>query len=123
MAKHYDNIIILSPLRYLAFQTLEQYKKYLGTEYSPILISLDGKRKLEDINNYIHDKNIISSTYDSVDILIQIIGKLKNIYLIIDEFHNLSDNNINDINNDMYKILNYNCDKVFVSATPLKVLM
>jgi hypothetical protein len=29
MAKHYDNIIILSPLRYLAFQTLEQYKKYL----------------------------------------------------------------------------------------------
>jgi len=129
MAKHYNNIIILSPLRYLAFQTLEQYKKYLGSEYSPILISLDGKRKLEDINNYIQDKNIISSTYDSVDILIQIIDKLqtqsaqKNIYLIIDEFHNLSDNNINDINNDMYKILNYNCDKIFVSATPLKDFM
>ena len=42
MAKHYNNIIILSPLRYLAFQTLEQYKKYLGTDYEPILISTDG---------------------------------------------------------------------------------
>lgn len=123
MAKHYDNIIILSPLRYLAFQTLEQYKKYLGSNYSPILISLDGKRKLEDINNYIQEKNIISLTYDSVDILIQLISKLKNIYIIIDEFHNLSNNNINDTNNDMYKILNYNCDKIFVSATPLKHFM
>jgi superfamily II DNA or RNA helicase len=123
IAKHYDNIIILSPLRYLAFQTLEQYKKYLGSEYSPILISLDGKRKLEDINNYIKEKNIISSTYDSVDILIKLISKLKNIYLIIDEFHNLSDNQINDIENNMYKILNYKCDKIFVSATPLKNFM
>ena len=134
MAKHYDNIIILSPLRYLAFQTLEQYKKYLGSEYSPILISLDGKRKLEDINNYIKDKNIISLTYDSVDVLIQIIDKLNNIYLIVDEFHNLSDNNINDVTSNMYKILNYSppkvgvyagykCDKIFVSATPLKDFM
>jgi superfamily II DNA or RNA helicase len=123
IAKYYDNIIILSPSRYLALQTLEQYKKYLGTEYSPILISLDGKRKMEDINNYIKDKNIISSTYDSVDIVIQLIGKLNKIYLIIDEFHNLSDNNINDINNDMYKLINYSCDKIFVSATPLKDFM
>jgi hypothetical protein len=57
MAKYYNNIIILSPLRYLAFQTLEQYKKYLGPEYSPILISLDGKRKLEDISNNLEENN------------------------------------------------------------------
>jgi superfamily II DNA or RNA helicase/phage anti-repressor protein len=123
MAKHYDNIIILSPLRYLALQTLEQYKKYLGIEYSPILISVDGKRKIEDINNYIKGKNIISLTYDSADVLIKIINKLKNIYIIIDEFHNLSENNTNNNKNDMYKIINYNCDKIFVSATPLKDFM
>jgi superfamily II DNA or RNA helicase len=123
MAKHYDNIIILSPLRYLAFQTLEHYKIYLGSEYSPILISLDGKRKMDDINNYIKDKNIISSTYDSVDIVIQLLDKLKNIYLIVDEFHNLSNNNINDTNNDMYKIINNTYDKIFISATPLMNFM
>jgi len=120
MAKHYDNIIILSPLRYLAFQTLENFKNYLGREYAPILISIDGKRNIEDIKSYMKDKNIFSSTYDSIDIVIQLINKLQNVYIIIDEFHNLSDNNINDTNNDMYKILNYNCDKIFVSATPLK---
>jgi superfamily II DNA or RNA helicase len=123
MAKHYDNIIILSPLRYLAFQTLEHYKIYLGSEYSPILISLDGKRKMDDINNYIKEKNIISSTYDSVDIVIQLLDKLKNIYLIVDEFHNLSNNNINDKNNDMYKIINNTYDKIFISATPLMDFM
>jgi superfamily II DNA or RNA helicase/phage anti-repressor protein len=123
MAKHYDNIIILSPLRYLAFQTLEHYKIYLGSEYSPILISLDGKRKMDDINNYIKDKNIISSTYDSVDVVIQLLDKLKNIYLIVDEFHNLSNNNINDKNNDMYKIINNTYDKIFISATPLMDFM
>ena len=123
LAKKYDNIIILSPTRYLAFQTLENFKKYLGSKYSPILISLDGKRKLEDINNYLQDKNIISSTYDSVDIVIQIIIKLKNVYLIVDEFHNLSNNNINDTKNDMYKLINYNCNKIFLSATPIKDFM
>ena len=123
MAKHYDNIIILSPLRYLAFQTLEHYKTYLGSEYSPILISLDGKRELCDINNYIKEKNIISSTYDSVDVVIQLLDKLKNIYLIVDEFHNLSNNNINDTNNDMYKIINKKYDKIFISATPLMDFM
>ena len=55
--------------------------------------------------------------------MIQIISKLKNVYIIIDEFHNLSDNNINDTKNDMYKLLNYNCNKIFVSATPLKDFM
>ena len=123
MATHYDNIIILSPLRYLAFQTLENFKKYLGLDYSPILISLDGKRNLDDINSYIKTKNIFSSTYDSVDIIIQLIDKLKNVYIIIDEFHNLSKNNINDTHNDMYKMINNNYDKIFVSATPLKDFM
>ena len=120
LAKHYDNIIILSPLRYLAFQTLEFYKKYLGTSYSPILISTDGKRKLDDITVFIKDKNIISSTYDSVDIVIQLINRLKNVYIIIDEFHNLSDNNINDKENNIYKLINYDCDKIYLSATPIK---
>jgi superfamily II DNA or RNA helicase/phage anti-repressor protein len=120
LAKKYNNIIILSPLRYLAFQTLEYYKKYMDVSYSPILISLDGKRKLGDINAFIKDKNIISATYDSVDIVIQIINKLTNIFIIIDEFHNLSDSNINKAENDMNKLINYNCNKIYLSATPLK---
>ena len=48
----------------------------------------------------IKEKNVISSTYDSCDIIAELINKLENIYIIIDEYHNLSDNNINDVNNN-----------------------
>ena len=123
LAKKYDNIIILSPLRYLAFQMLDYFKKYLGNEYTPILISVDGKRKLDDINNYIKKKNIISSTFDSADLVIQLISKLKNVYLIVDEFHNLSDNNINNKDDNIYKLINCDYNKIFLSATPITNFM
>ena len=119
LAKDYDNIIILSPLRYLTLQTLEHFKKFLGIEYNPILVSTDGKRK----NLIFGKKNIISSTYDSADIVLSSISKLKNVFIIIDEFHNLSDNNINNKNNDIYKLLQTKNNKVFLSATPLKDFM
>jgi superfamily II DNA or RNA helicase len=123
LAKNYDNIIILSPLRYLAYQTLECFKQYLGETYSPILVSHDGKRNIDDINHFIKDKNIISSTYDSADIVVQLITKLQNIYIIIDEFHNLSHNNITEPINNVNKLINYNCDKIYLSATPIKNFM
>ena len=43
-------------------------------------------------------KNVISSTFDSCDIVNILCNDLKNSFLIIDEFHNLSENNINDDN-------------------------
>jgi len=117
LAKDYDNIIILSPLRCLAQQTLEQFKKYMGNSYEPILISIDGTRNIQKINSYIKDKNIFSSTYCSVDIIISIIDKLKNVFIIIDEFHNVSENET------MNKLLNYDCNKIFLSATPIENFM
>ena len=72
IAKYYDNIIILSPLRYLAFQTLEQYKKYLGKEYSPILISLDGKRKIKDIISHGTFVIVLFIKYILINFLIKI---------------------------------------------------
>ena len=59
------------------------------------------------------DKNIISSTYDSCDIINKIISKLDNVLIIIDECHNLTNNNqeINNLIKTDNKIL-------FMSATP-----
>ena len=120
LAKDYDNIIILSPLRSLAQQLLNNFKEYLYNEYNPILISMDGYRNIETINKFIKDKNIISSTYDSSDVIIQIIDKLKNVLLIIDEFHNLSFNNLNNIDDNLYKIINKLEKHLYLSATPIK---
>ena len=123
LGKDYDNIIILSPTRALAQQSLEKFKEYLQTKYNYILISIDGKRKINEINKILKPHNVISSTYDSCDIVNLLIDKLKNCYIIIDEFHNLSINNINDINNEINKLIYKNNNKVFVSATPIKDFM
>ena len=123
LGKDYDNIIILSPTRALTHQTLEKFKEYLGSEYNYMLVSVDGKTKLNELNKIIKTKNVISSTFDSCDVVNQLIGRLKNSFLIVDEFHNLSDNMINDNSNEINKLINKPINKVFVSATPIKDFM
>ncbi len=120
IAKEYDNIIIISPLRFLAKQLLEQiynFSKNDNIDYNPILISLDGER---DINNIIiKNKNIISSTYKSVDVLYEILKKINNTIIIIDEYHNLTENNLNNKDDILYNIITNNNNKIlYLSATP-----
>lgn len=91
IGKLYNNIIIISPTRSLAENSLDKLYEYSNKQYEPLLISMDGSRDVIQINKLIKNKNIISVTYDSVDILNKIIGELNNIFIIIDEYHNLSD--------------------------------
>jgi len=70
------------------------YSKYENTNF--ILINCKAGRKIDNI--VLKDKNIISSTYDSCDIINKIISKLDNVLIIIDECHNLTNNN-QEINN------------------------
>jgi len=120
LAKDYDNIIILSPLRSLAQQLLNNFNQYLNYEYNPILISMDGHRKIDIINTFIKEKNIISSTFDSANILIQFLDKFKNVLLIIDEFHNLSYSNLNNKEDYIYQIRQKLNKQLYLSATPIK---
>ena len=120
LAINYDNIIILSPLRYLAQQTLINMNNYLDGKYNPILISMDGSRNIENIKEFIKNKNIFSCTYDSTDIMIQLLDQLHNTYLIIDEFHNLSYNDINNDDNYIKQLMNRTNKHLYLSATPIK---
>ena len=112
IASNYDNIIILSPLRNYAVQLLEKFKEYFEDTYNYLLLSMDGERSI-DIHN---QKNIISSTFCSVSLLLNL--KLDNSIIIVDEFHNLSINQVNDINNDMNKLICSYDKRLFLSATP-----
>ena len=114
LANHYDNVIILAPLRYLAQQLLISMSNYLNNKYNPILISMDGSRDIDKIKSYIRHKNIFSCTYDSADIMSQLLDQLENMYLIVDEFHNLTDNIYID------KIRNKINRQLYLSATPIK---
>ena len=115
LATKHDNIIFFAPTKELCVQTLEIYKNYFKN-YTCNLISGDGTRNIDNIK--INTKNIFVSTFKSCDIINIIINKLRNPYIIIDEFHNLSHNDINCKNNPIHKILHSDHQILFLSATP-----
>ena len=119
LGKDYDNIIILSPTRNLSDSNLVQLYNYSENTYNPVLISMDGTRDYKNIKSILKEKNIISSTYDSVDILNKVIKKLDNYIIFIDEYHNLSLNNLENKEDEINKLLVLNKKIIFMSATPL----
>lgn len=78
-------------------QNLQKFKEY-NESFNELLIDSDGTRDVAEIIIFIEsnkDKNILlSATFRSVDIIYQIIDFLDNLIIIVDEFHNLSRNNI-----------------------------
>ncbi len=117
VAKHYDNIIILSPYRPYSEQLLERFKEYLP-DYNNILIDCDHDRDEVIIKKKLKIKNIICSTYKSADIVNKIISSLTNVYIIVDEFHNLSQNNVLNVDDELNKIIISKNKILFMSATP-----
>ena len=112
----YKKIIILSPLKEFAKQNLNRFIEY-GYNKNTLLVDSDGERDIDNINKFINNESfLISSTFCSVDVISKL--QLDNVLIIIDEFHNLSKNNVTDENNDFYKLLNSDYNILFVSATP-----
>ena len=112
----YKQIIILSPLKEFAKQNLNRFIEY-GYNKNTLLVDSDGERDIDNINKFINNEYfLISSTFCSVDVISKL--QLDNVLFIIDEFHNLSKNNVTNENNDFYKLLNSDYNILFVSATP-----
>jgi superfamily II DNA or RNA helicase len=115
----YDQIIILSPLIQFSKQNLDKYIEY-GYKNNYLLVNCEAERNTEEIEKFIksNDKFLISSTFDSLDVLINYLSILKNSLIIIDEFHNISKNSLINPDNNLYKLLYSNQKILFVSATP-----
>jgi superfamily II DNA or RNA helicase len=121
ISQNYNIIIILSPLKQHTEQSIINFKKYSRNEnLKTIIVDSEGTRNL----NYILDKInkyeniIIGSTYKSSDIIVEIIKNYKNAFIIIDEFHNLSYNNIYNNEDNLNKIIKSENKKLYMSATP-----
>ena len=116
IAEQYNKVIMISPLKQFAKQNMDRYVQY-GRE-NVLLLDSDGTRDLDQVKDFINKNNkfLISATYKSVDILQQL--NLTNCLIIIDEFHNLSKNNVCNEEDDFYKLLNSNNKFLFMSATP-----
>lgn len=107
----YDNIIMLSPLRLLAEQLLSEYRKHMGNSYKYHLVSMDGSRDIGKL--VLGSKNVLSATYMSCDVLIDILPKLENLIVVVDECHNLPKNKYTE------QLLTSSVRILFLSATPI----
>jgi len=121
ISQNYNIIIIISPLKQHTEQNILNFKKYSKNEnFKSILVDSDGTRNINYIIEKIKNNNniVIGSTYKSCDIIIEIIKKYPNAFLIIDEFHNLSYNNIFNSEDNINKIIKSENKKLYMSATP-----
>ena len=127
ISEPYNIIIILSPLKQHTEQNILNFKKYSTYLHSQekddikyIIVDSEGTRNLNYILDKInkHNNIIIGSTYKSCDIIVEIIKKHKNAFIIIDEFHNLSYNNIFNSEDNINKIIKSENKKLYMSATP-----
>ena len=119
ISNNFSQIIIISPLREFANQNLKRFIEY-GYNSQSLLVDTDGERNLDNIKEIIkkNKKLLISTTYKSMDLIKDCLDLFENVLFIIDEFHNLSKANINNIDNDIYKLLKSNHKIFFMSATP-----
>jgi superfamily II DNA or RNA helicase len=118
----YEQIVILSPLKQYCFQNLERYKAELRyKDYNGLIIDSDETRDIDYITQFIKDnkKIILSVCYKSCDVLYEVLDKLNNYIIIVDEFHNISKNEIIGLNsNGMNQVLLSDSKIMFMSATP-----
>ena len=115
----YKQVIIMSPLKQFAKQNLDRFIEY-GYGNKTLLVDSDGERDIKEIKKFIksNESFLISATFCSIDVIYKALKYTDNVLFIIDEFHNLSKNNVVDEDNDFYKLLNSNYNILFVSATP-----
>jgi len=120
VGKNYKHLILISPLKQFAEQNRQRYKEY-DPDRKGLLIDSDGTRDIDTIKKFIKSNKslIFSATYKSCDIILQILKYLKDPFIIIDEFHNFSRNNIYGGKDDpIYNIINSKYKQLYMSATP-----
>lgn len=119
---NYDLIILISPLKQYCIQNLQRFKsEFKYKDYEGLIIDSDGTRDIEYILNFLNKnkKNILSVCYKSIDIIVNILNKINNYIVIIDEFHNISQNEILGLSQSgISQILHSNVKILFMSATP-----
>ena len=119
---NYDLIIFISPLKQYCIQNLQRFKSEIKyKDYESLIIDSDGTRDTEYILKFLkkNKKNILSVCYKSTDIICKILNSLQNYIIIIDEFHNISKNEVIGLSESgLSQLLHSNIKILFMSATP-----
>jgi len=120
LSSSYSNIIVLSPLISTAEQLFSFYKQYYQNTNTCNITIYNCKNKNKNID--LLKRNVIISTYDSVNLIYENVSKLNDKIIIIDEYHNLSTNNLTNNTDYINKLLTLqDTSYLFMSATPHKL--
>lgn len=134
VALNYKYVFIVSPFRCHAEQNLNKFEEYDEIKTAKhVLINTDGTRDKDEILKIMNENErvVMSSTFDSVDVINQLLKTITGNYIVIvDEFHNLTKNDVGIFNefddeddiehpqNEMNKLITTANKILFVSATP-----
>lgn len=115
LCEAYKQNVIITPLKSYCEQNLERFQSQMDSEYKMIIIDSDGDgRNLEKIQDFINknEKICLFVTFKSVDIINKLVnnGILKDYYVVIDEFHNISINDILEVDEDFQEFENTNLE-------------
>ena len=120
ISKRYKQIILLSPLKQSAKQNMDKYIEMGYPCNNALLVDSDGERDPEQIKNFVENNEnfLISATFCSIDIIYKTLEFMNQPLIIVDEFHNISKNNVTNEDDDFYKVLYSEHKMIFMSATP-----
>ena len=120
ISNRYKQIILLSPLKQSAKQNMDKYIEMGYPCNNALLVDSDGERDPEQIKNFVENNEnfLISATFCSIDIIYKTLEFMNQPLIIVDEFHNISKNNVTKEDDDFYKVLNSEHKMIFMSATP-----
>jgi superfamily II DNA or RNA helicase len=102
----YKNIIIVSPLRILAKQTLERLKAFLPT-HTPLLVDVDGDLDVDHVKEGFSKTTIMSTTFKSFANLFSQLD-MKNTFVVIVIRRLLEAGPVGEEELDMIKMFCYN---------------
>jgi superfamily II DNA or RNA helicase len=108
LCEAYKQNVIITPLKSYCEQNLDRFTSQMDGSYAMMIIDSDGDgRNIDKIQEFVKKNNKIClfATFKSVDIINKLIGdgllRTGEYYIVIDEFHNLS---INDIHDDILEV-------------------
>jgi predicted helicase len=115
LCEAYKQNIIITPLKSYCEQNLERFQSQMDSEYKMIIIDSDGDgRNMDKIQDFIkkNAKICLFVTFKSVDIINELInnGLLNDYFIVIDEFHNISINDILEVEEDFEELQNTNLE-------------
>jgi hypothetical protein len=116
---YYKNIIIVSPLRILAKQTLERLKAFLPT-HTPILVDVDGDLDIDHVKEGFSKSTIMSTTFKSFANLFSQLD-MSDTFVVMDESHHLR-STMSDVQDENNEKEQYNIQKTLEASKKVLLL-